>query len=108
MSCVPSMSAYVATQTCQHDEKLPTTQFNQPIDQSSKERKSFWEWSKFIFLGHDGVGLATSDIVQKGQKIDNKPEALDLWSRVRHLSGSSTTSNEGDPQPSPGFPTVDR
>ena len=57
---------------------------------------------KFVFNGYMftvrvtlccSVGLVTSDDAQKGQKKE-KSDNLDLWSRVRHFSGSSTTSIE--------------
>ena len=36
MSCVPSMSAYVATHARQQDDKVTTTQLPQPNDHNSK------------------------------------------------------------------------
>uniref|UniRef100_H2Y598 Uncharacterized protein n=1 Tax=Ciona savignyi TaxID=51511 RepID=H2Y598_CIOSA len=103
MSCVPSINAYVASHSHpSHVEVQEMTETEivsppcQPLKPNCENEKKSWLGSifdKFSFVGHDGVTL-----IQEAKK--NTPDVqqpqesgyMDLLSRVRHLSNSSTES----------------
>nr|XP_018670422.1 uncharacterized protein LOC100175416 [Ciona intestinalis] len=102
MSCVPSINAYVAShshsQQAEVQEMTETVITPPPTCQQLKENeKKSWFGSifdKFSFVGHDGVTL-----IQEAKKTEvQQDNNMNLLSRVRHLSNSSTESTSTENQ----------
>ncbi|XP_018670422.2 uncharacterized protein LOC100175416 [Ciona intestinalis] len=104
MSCVPSINAYVAShshsQQAEVQEMTETVITPPPTCQQLKENeKKSWFGSifdRFSFVGHDGVTL-----IQEAKKSNPEVQQdnnMNLLSRVRHLSSSSTESTSTENQ----------